>query len=188
MNTATPISILLGGGIGVLPTDTLYGIVGSARIPRTVERIYTLKRRNPEKPLIVLVASIDDLEEFGVVLSDELRGRLAAYWSPGREPTSIVLPTIDEQFAYLDRGTGTIAFRMPQKETLLDILRRTGPLVAPSANMEGEPPAETIAEARRYFGTDVDFYVDQGELKGKASTLIVLGEDGTRALRGELPQ
>lgn len=182
-HNVSPISLLIEGGIGVLPTDTLYGVVGSARIPETVERIYTLKRRDPAKPFIVLVSRPDDLEEFGVVLSQALRDQLAQYWSPGHVPTSIILPTIDAQFDYLDRGTGMIAFRMPQKDTLLDILKETGPLVAPSANMEGEPPAKTVAEARRYFGTDVDFYVDGGTLEGKASTIIELNEDGMRVVR-----
>ncbi len=161
--------MLMQGGVGVLATDTLYGLVGSALSSETIDRIYELKQRNHTKPLIVLIAQIEDIEQFGVVLSEKLITQLEQYW-PG--PYSILLPTIDDQFEYLHRGTDHIAFRLPDKSELLEVLTQTGPLVAPSANMEGMPPAHTIQEARNYFGTDVDFYVDEGERKNKASTLI----------------
>jgi L-threonylcarbamoyladenylate synthase len=163
------------GAIGILPTDTLYGLVGSALIPETVEKIYEIKKRNPEKPLIVLISEIDDLERFGVVVSDQLRNQLEEYW-PGA--VSIVLPTIDETFDYLSRGQGTIAFRLPDNDELLDFLAATGPLVAPSANPEGLPPAETITEAKEYFGDSVSFYQDGGEKKGSPSRIISIDEDG----------
>ncbi len=163
------------GAVGVLPTDTLYGLVGSALIPETVEKIYEIKKRSPEKPLIVLISSIDDLERFGVVVSDALRIRLEEFW-PG--PVSIILPTIDETFEYLSRGQGTIAFRLPDNDELLEFLAATGPLVAPSANPEGLPPAETIAEAKEYFGDSANFYLEGGQKHGKPSRLVVIDEDG----------
>ena len=170
------------GGIGVLPTDTLYGVVGSALDPDAVDRIYELKRRDHRKPLIVLISDIEMVEQFGVELSDTLRTRLATYW-PG--PVSIVLPIIDDQFEYLSRGTDTIAFRLPKDDSLCDLIRTVGPLVAPSANMEGMPPATTVEEAKRYFGTDVDFYVDGGPCEGPASRLIRLDGEEEEVLRDE---
>lgn len=174
MNNDDIIETLTGGGVGILPTDTMYALAGSAYSPDAVERIYTLKNRDRHKPLIVLIADIEELERFGVILSDELIQSLGTYW-PG--PYSIILPTIDEEFEYLTRGTDTIAFRLPDSEELLEILKVTGPLVAPSANVEGKAPATTTTEARRYFGDSVDFYLDGGELTGKPSTLLRL--DGT---------
>jgi L-threonylcarbamoyladenylate synthase len=168
-------AILLAGGVGILPTDTLYGVLGSALSADAVDRIYALKRRDRRKPFIVLIAEMNDVERFGVVLSDAVRQELAKYW-PG--PTSIILPTVDDSFTYLDRGTDAIAFRVPNDDDLRALLRETGPLVAPSANVEGASPATTIEEARKYFGTEVDFYVDGGALDGKPSKLIALDEDG----------
>lgn len=170
----TAAEILEQGGVGVLATDTLYGIVGSALSSETVERIYALKQRNHTKPLIVLIAQVEDLEQFGVVLSEKLITQLKQYW-PG--PYSILLPVIDDQFEYIHRGTDQIAFRIPDKPELLQLLEQTGPLVAPSANMEGMPPAKTTQEARNYFGTDVDFYVDEGECNNKASTILSFDGD-----------
>jgi L-threonylcarbamoyladenylate synthase len=175
MDTEEAIEQIHLGQVGVIPTDTLYGLVGTALVPETVTRIYELKKRDPEKPLIVLISAIEDLEQFGVVVSDALYQQLEHHW-PG--PVSIILPTIDETFSYLERGSGGIAFRVPNDGELLSLLKETGPLVAPSANPEGLPPATTIAEAKEYFGSDVMFYVDGGKKEGKASALISIDEDG----------
>jgi L-threonylcarbamoyladenylate synthase len=169
------VEILKRGGTGVLATDTLYGLVGSAFSSEAVERIYKLKKRNSLKPFIVLVSCVEDLEKFGIALTAKLIAQLKRYW-PG--PYSILLPVVSEKFAYIHRGTNRVAFRIPDKDDLLDVLAQTGPLVAPSANIEGKPPAQTISEARKYFGADVDFYVDEGERKNKASTILFFDGDG----------
>jgi L-threonylcarbamoyladenylate synthase len=163
------VEILKKGGVGVLATDTLYGLVGSAFSSEAVDRVYKLKQRDRAKPFIVLVSCIEDLEKFGIALTAKLIEKLKQYW-PG--PYSILLPVASERFAYLHRGTHRIAFRLPDKKDLLEILQQTGPLVAPSANLEGMPPAQNIEEARNYFGANVDFYVDGGEFKNKASTIL----------------
>lgn len=164
------IEVLKHGGIGVIPTDTLYGIVGSAMSPDTVEHIYRVKKRNTQKPLIVLISSIDDVQNFEIDnLGEEQMKVLAHYW-PG--PTSILLPCNSSKFEYLHRGSGSIAFRLPNKKDLIELIRETGPLVAPSANVEGEKPAATIVEARNYFGNEIDFYIDGGELNNQPSTLL----------------
>jgi L-threonylcarbamoyladenylate synthase len=168
-DTHSAVEILQKGGIGVLATDTLYGIVGLAFSSEAIDRIYALKQRNLDKPFVVLVSCIEDLEKFGIVLTAKLIEKLKQYW-PG--PYSILLPIADEQFAYIHRGTNRIAFRLPDKKDLVKVLKQTGPLVAPSANTEGQPPAQTISEARKYFGAEVDFYVDEGELQNKASTIL----------------
>jgi L-threonylcarbamoyladenylate synthase len=180
MNREEIVQILRDGGVGVLATDTLYGLVGSALSPDAVERIYTLKLRYPDKPLIVLISEIEEVEQFGVVLSLQLMEKLAHYW-PG--PYSIILPTIDEEFDYLSQGKYSIAFRIPDKDDLLEILRETGPLVAPSANIEGNAPSYTIEEAKHCFRDQIDFYLDEGEKRGKPSTIICFDEDGDTIVR-----
>lgn len=172
--------ILQSGGIGVLATDTLYGVVGQALKPDTVERIYRVKGRRPDKPFIILISAYDDLEKFGVTLSPDMRRRLGEYW-PG--PVSIILPCPREEFAYLHRGTRSLAFRMPAKEPLRDLIARTGPLAAPSANPEGLTPAPDLDQARAYFDDRVDFY-QQGETSGQPSRLIEIIGDEIRVLRG----
>jgi L-threonylcarbamoyladenylate synthase len=83
---------------------------------------------------------------------------------------------------YVHRGKG-LALRIPDNELLQEVLSKTGPIVAPSANREGEEPAATVEVAKEYFGDTVDFYVDGGELKGEASTVISLENGRLQVIR-----
>lgn len=178
-----PVTILKNGGIGVLPTDTLYGIVGQALNKKTVERIYTVKGRTPTKPLIILISSISDLKKFSVSITVQQGIVLAKVW-PGK--VSVILQCSNKKFEYLHRGTKSLAFRFPKNKKLLEILKKTGPLVAPSANPEGKEPAETISQSKKYFDTEVDFYISGGRKKGNPSTLVSLIEKTPKVLRGSL--
>ena len=164
-------AILKRGGVGVLATDTLYGIVGSALSKKTVARIYRLRKRNLKKPLIILIASIGDLAQFGVRANTQTKKLLNVVW-PGK--VSVILPCPRKRFAYVHRGTQTLAFRIPKSASLKRLLQKTGPLVAPSANIEGMPPETTIKEAKKYFGTAVDFYINAGKRVSAPSTIVVI--------------
>ncbi|NUQ57634.1 MAG: Sua5/YciO/YrdC/YwlC family protein, partial [Candidatus Paceibacter sp.] len=75
------------------------------------------------------------------------------------------------------------AFRLPNDEYLRDLISQTGPLVAPSANLEGMPPATTIDAAEKYFGDKVDFYLDGGKAESSPSKLIKIEGDKIIELR-----
>lgn len=169
------VEILRKGGIGVLPSDTLYGLMGSALNKRAVERIYKVRRRNPLKPMIILIGSFSDLKLFGIKIEKGIEDYLKKVW-PGK--VSVVLPCPDKKFFYLSRGTGTLAFRFPQRKDLENLLKKTGPLVAPSANPEGFHSAKTIQRAKKYFGDNVDFYVNEGRILSPSSTIITFRENG----------
>ena len=169
------IKILKKGGVAVMPTDTLYGIVGKAENPATVERIYKIRKRAPEKPCIILIGNISELGKFNIVLSGEQKNKIKEYW-PG--PVSIVLDCPDEKFTYLHRGTKTLAFRLPMQADLRNLLLKTGPTIAPSANTEGLTPARNIQEAENYFGIEIDLYLNGGEITGKPSKVVRLYNDG----------
>ncbi len=168
------IKILNTGGTAVLLTDTLYGIVGQALNKKTVERIYKIKKRNKKKPLIILISSVQDLKLFGVKIDKELKAKLGKFW-PG--PNSLILPCGAQNY-YLHRGKKCLAFRLPKKKSLISLIKKTGPLVAPSANPEGLPPAENIKMAKDYFGDQIDCYVKGGQSKAQASKLIKIGKNG----------
>ncbi|MEK7130923.1 MAG: L-threonylcarbamoyladenylate synthase, partial [Patescibacteria group bacterium] len=165
--------LIRAGKIGVMPTDTIYGLVGQALNKETVEQIYAVRKRNPSKPMIILINSIKDLALFGVDTDEKLKNILSQLW-PGK--ISIILPITNDSYLeklnYLHRGSKTLAFRLPDDEALIDLLVQTGPLVAPSANLEGMSPATTIDEAKKYFGDSVDFYVDEGKITSHSSRLI----------------
>ena len=164
----------------MIPTDTLYGLVGSAMSPKVVERIYTIKGRYYKKPLIVLIGSKIELLKFGIILSKQVEDEVDKLW-PG--PITVVLPSPLVNFKYLDRGKGTIAFRLPKDEKLQKFLLAAGPLVAPSANPAGKLPASNFKEALEYFGDQVDFYLRGPELLGAPSTIVAIKNGQIKVLR-----
>lgn len=177
-NNENLVKTLADGGVVVMPTDTIYGVVGRAEDADTVERIYKIRKRNGEKPFIILISSIEDLKKFSVQVGD-VQGKILKEFFPAPVPTSVILDCTDEKFAYLHRGTNTLAFRIPTQTQLQDLIKQTGPLLAPSANLEALPPSNDIQEAKNYFGENVDVYIDGGEIAGKASKIIRLHKDGT---------
>ncbi|MCK5060016.1 MAG: threonylcarbamoyl-AMP synthase [Candidatus Pacebacteria bacterium] len=167
--------IIKKGGVGIIPTDTLYGIVASALNSKAVERVYTVKGRRTDKSCIVLISSLKTLDSFGIFLSNNVRAFLLKVW-PGK--VTVILSCVRDAFSYLHRGTRTIAFRLPKDERLISFLKETGPLIAPSANPEGKNPATTIEEAKKYFGNSIDFYMDGGKKSSLSSTIVKVGENG----------
>jgi len=165
---------LQGGGAAVVPTDTLYGIVASALNKNAVQNVYTLRKRSPQKPCIILISDFSDLELFGVKISSAQKQFLKNHWP---NPLSIIFQTPLKKLAYLHRGTNTLAFRMPKQKALRTFLKKTGPLIAPSANHEGKKPAQTITEAKKYFENKV-LYKRGGRKNTPASTLITLNKKG----------
>ena len=175
------ISSLQLGKLAVIPTDTLYGIVCSARDKEAVEKLYHLRGRDAAKPCIILIADISGLKEFGIVLSEADEKTLHKVW-PGK--VSVVFDCLGDEWVHLHRGgTKTLAFRVPDDEGLRNLLRNTGPLSAPSANPEGKSPAHTIAEAKSYFGDQVSIYVDGGYRDSLPSTVARLRDGAWEVLR-----
>jgi L-threonylcarbamoyladenylate synthase len=163
------------GKIGVIPTDTIYGIVCSAMNKKSVEKLYKIRKRDLMKPMIVLISSIKDLSLFDIKIDKKITDK---YW-PGK--TSIIVPVT--KFNYLHRNKKSLAFRLPDNKDLIKVLKISGPIVAPSANIEGHEPAQTIEEAYAYFQDKVDFYVSCGKLKSKPSKIISLMNDKVEIIR-----
>lgn len=170
--SATP--TLRSGGVVVLRTDTVYGIVACADDQRACQRVYAAKGRDASKPCIILIA--DDAQIWDSV-SRVAYVKAAA--SAGDEPTSIVVPAGENTPSWIPHQNGTIAFRIPNKPSLRRLLLATGPLIAPSANPSGKPTAATIQDAEVYFGNGVDLYVDGGTVEDtKPSHIIAVNQTG----------
>ena len=168
-------TLLHQGAVGVIPTDTVYGLVCCAADEKAVTRLYALKDRHT-KPGTVIAASVEQLVQLGI--KRRYLTAVEQYWP---NPLSIEIP---HQIDYLNQGTGRQAFRIPADDTLRALLEVTGPLQTTSANQPGEPEATTVAAAQEYFGNSVDFYVDGGDLSGrKPSTLIRIVDDAIEVIR-----
>lgn len=170
-------TLLQQGAVGVLPTDTVYGLVCRATDMAAVKHLYHLKSRE-NKPGTIIAASLDQLVALG--LKARYLKAVTHFWP---NPLSILIPCGPE-LDYLDMGKRFLAVRLPKGKTLNTLIKKTGPLLTTSANLPGEPPANTLAEAQAYFGQTVDFYVEGGNLsKRQPSTLIRIVDDAIEILR-----
>lgn len=175
------INIVKNGGVGIIPTDTIYGIIANATNKKSVEKIYKIKNRDTHKPFIILISSIKDLNIFQIALTKKEKLVLNKYW-PGE--ISFILKCKSKKWSYLHRNMYSLAFRMPKNKDLVTFIKSVkSPLVAPSANNQGQNPATSIKKAIQYFGDKVDFYVDLGYLKSKPSTIAKLENSSIDIIR-----
>jgi L-threonylcarbamoyladenylate synthase len=174
--TEKVVDVLNAGGVVVIPTDTIYGISARALDKKVVEKVHKLKGRS-QKPFIILISSIDDLKIFGVEAHGET---LKKYW-PGK--VTIILHCNNPEFEYLHLGLKTLAFRIPDKKDLIEVIKKTGPLISTSVNPEGLESANTIEKAKHYFAGKVDLYLGEGEKNSSPSTIIKIENGKVVVLR-----
>lgn len=166
------------GSIGVIPTDTVYGVVARAGDKDAVARLYELKKRE-NKPGTLIAANLEQLEDLG--LKHRYLKAVEGFW-PGA--VSVVIPASDPKLSYLHQGKMSLAVRIPKDKELQKLLNETGPLLTSSANPPGNEPATNIEQAQEYFSNKVDFYVDGGDLSNRQpSTVIRIIDDAIEVLR-----
>jgi L-threonylcarbamoyladenylate synthase len=175
------VAAIRGGGLAVVPTDTVYGLACTPYREEPVRRLLALKGRSPDQPVAIVAASVDWLLE----CVPELRGRAAvAVRSLLPGPYTLVLPNPARRFPWLcGASPETIGVRVPSLSGLgREVLERVGAVAATSANVHGgadprradEVPASIRAAA---------VLVDGGELPGRPSTVVDLTAAEPRVLR-----
>ena len=159
--------ILTGGGVAILPTDTIYGYHCLAGDENAVARIAALKDRDDAKPFIVLGHSIAQLESIGASFTERSREALRELW-PG--PLTAIVPLTRPIAA--SRGAPTVGVRIPDLSWLQELLAKTGALASTSVNRSGEVPLVSPAGLSRELQQSIDVVVDAGPLSGRASTIV----------------
>jgi len=181
-NVAEAAKALAGGGLVLMPTETVYGLAADAANPRAVAAVYAAKGRPSFNPLIAHVADLAMARR--IARFDSRAEALAARFWPG--PLTLVLPIADEgAICDLARaGLDTVAIRAPGHpvaHALIDALGR--PVVAPSANRSGRPSPTTFADAVEETGSAAAAALDGGPCAvGLESTVVAL-LDRPRLLR-----
>lgn len=171
---------LKSGALAVLPTDTIYGIHGSALSPKTIERIYKIKNKETKKPLIILVSSLEDILKFEISLSENNKKFLDSIW-PGK--VSVILDCKSRKYQYLHHGFNTLAFRVPQNILLQKILPKSGPLISSSANLSSQPASTDIQQALKTFAKHINIFIDAGKISGLPSTIIKINDSNLEIIR-----
>ncbi len=158
--------ILNSGGVALLPTDTVYGLMASPAHPAAVAKIFALKGRDAAKALPILVADAAQITALGVALTP----RSQALLDRRIGALTLILP-LKTPPAWL-AGRTEIAVRMPDDARLTALLQQTGPLLATSANASGQETPAEVADILAQLTDAPDIVVDDGPRTGQPSTLI----------------
>ena len=178
---AAAVAAVKSGGLVVMPTDTVYGIGADAFDSRAVAALLAAKGRGRDMPVGVLVGSWHTIDGLVLYVPDTARELVRAFW-PGA--LSLVVQQAPSLQWDLGDARGTVMLRMPLQPVALELLRQTGPMAVSSANISGQPPATTAAEAQRQLGDLVDVYLDGGPSPQQAaSTILDLTGPAPRILR-----
>lgn len=174
--------ILRNGGLVVFPTETVYGIGANALDATAAKRIYEVKGRPSDNPLIVHIADKEDASRYVRELTHEARVLMDAFW-PG--PLTLILPKNDLVPLATTAGLDTIAIRCPRHEGARALIRASGvPIAAPSANKSGRPSATRFLHVKEDMDGFVDAIVDGGSSEiGLESTVLDLTSDVPTILR-----
>lgn len=166
---AEAVQAIREGFVVGLPTDTVYGVGADPVNPDAVERLFDLKGRPEDKPIGLLVASVDQAAEI-VELGEDARELATRHW-PGAL-TLVMVPRVVLSDWVGHRQRRTVGVRVPDHRLALELLEVTGPLAVTSANWSGEPETMNDIDAREVFGDDVAVYLEGAAPGGVASTVV----------------
>ncbi|MBB5831098.1 L-threonylcarbamoyladenylate synthase [Brachybacterium aquaticum] len=167
---AAAVDAVRAGQLIVLPTDTVYGIGADAFTPDAVQDLLDAKGRGRDTPPPVLIGAHAVLHALATDIPDYVEDLVEELW-PGA--LTLILTAQPSLTWDLGETRGTVALRMPDDETALELLRRTGPLAVSSANRHGKSAALTVLDAATQLGDSVEVYLDGGVARlGSSSTIL----------------
>lgn len=174
--------ILKSGGIVAIPTETVYGLAGSAYDEAAIKKIFSAKGRPQDNPLIVHISDMDMLYKVASDIPPAAIKCAKKFW-PG--PMTMVLKKTGKTAECVSAGLDSVAVRMPSNEIAREIIKRSGlPLAAPSANTSGRPSPTTAAHVEADLDGKIDAIVFSAECEvGVESTVVSFCSDPPRLLR-----
>lgn len=171
-----PAKLIRNGGIVVFPTETVYGIGTNGLDEKAIKRLYEVKQRPLNKPISLLVSSINMIEKVAKDITD-LEYALIKEFFPG--PLTIILKKKDIIPNILTANGDTIGIRMPKNEIALKLIEYAGvPIATPSANISGKPSGINLTDIMKDFDKKVDYFIDSGPSKITLASTIVQITDG----------
>ena len=173
--------IIKNGGIVAMPTETVYGLAADALNGEAVAKIFKAKGRPMDNPLIVHISDIKQIDMLVSEFPDKAKKLAEKFW-PG--PLTIVLPKSDIIPDEVSAGLSTVAIRFPSHPVAHELIAKSSPIAAPSANLSGSPSPTTVRHVLADMDGRIDAIVDGGDCEvGVESTVITLAEDVPTLLR-----
>ncbi|HBH52224.1 MAG TPA: threonylcarbamoyl-AMP synthase [Planctomycetaceae bacterium] len=181
-DVAQAVSLLQQGGIGGIPTETVYGLAADAFQPRAVARVFEAKQRPAFDPLIVHLPDPAWLPRVAREVSSLARQLAGRFW-PG--PLTLVLPRQTTVPDLVTSGLDSVAVRIPAHPLARELIAQVGsPLAAPSANLFGRISPTTVQHVLDQLEDRIDFVLDGGPCRvGVESTVLQVEPEGLRLLR-----
>src|SRR6266851_6878539 len=174
--------IVSTGGLIAFRTDTFYGLGADPLNRPALQTIRELKGREENKPILILISDMDQLDRF-VGEESGIFGLIAnGHWPA---PLTLIGPARHELLTELTAGTNTIGVRLPDDEKVRALVRTCGgALTATSANVSGSAPARNAAEVEKYFPRGIDLIIDGGDVTAtEPSTVLDLSGSEPRLVR-----
>ena len=174
--------LIAEGELVAFPTETVYGLGGDALHPEAARKIYAAKGRPSDNPLIVHIADFSDMERVAREVPEAARKLAGAFW-PG--PLTMIVWKSDAVPMATTGGMDTVAVRMPNHPVALDLIRKSGCLIAaPSANTSGRPSPTEASHVAEDLSGRIAMILDGGPVGiGIESTIIDLTESKPMVLR-----
>lgn len=173
--------ILKNDGLAVIPTDTVYGLVGDATNEEVIKKIFDLKQREKEKPLLILVSNLDMLNHYVENISKIELEIINSFW-PG--PLTIIFANKKNLSDTLTSGKKEIAIRMPNNKDLLNLINKLNkPIVATSANIAHKKTITSIDLLEDSIKNNIDYIYDGGYLEDIPSTIIKVSDNKVEIIR-----
>ena len=174
--------IIKQGGVIAFRTDTFYGLGADPFNATGVARVRALKGREDDKPILLLISDLDQLDRLIVERSREFDDIAAKFW-PG--PLTIIGKAVEDLPDEITAGTRTVGVRLPDDDGVRRLVRECGGvLTATSANPAGRSPARSADDVRAYFPEGLDLIVDGGEVTvTEPSTVLDATTSAPRILR-----
>lgn len=174
------IDVINNDGVVIMPTDTIYGIVAKATKEDVIKKVYSLKKRDDRKPMLILVSDIEMLKKYVVSINEIEQTLIDSLW-PG--PLTIIFDKKNIS-DLLTGGLNTIGIRIPANKDLLEIITRVGvPLLSTSVNLSGEKSATCVSNISESMLDNVDYVYDNGECNDVPSTIVRVADDEVKILR-----
>jgi L-threonylcarbamoyladenylate synthase len=168
---AEAIEVLRRGGVVGLPTDTVYGIAVALDVPGGIERLFQVKRRPPDRGIVLLLDTPSQAGSIGV-MGPAASALADACWPGG---LTVVIPQRPDVPlpAALTGGSPTIGLRVPDHDAPRALAAAVGPLPTTSANVSGLPEARDAQEIFAQLGDGVDLILDGGAARGGPPSTVV---------------
>lgn len=174
------VEVIKNGGVVIMPTDTIYGIIADATNEKAIQKVYEMKKRNENKPMLMLVNGIKMLNQYVSSINDIEKKLIDELW-PGALTIIFNKKNVSD---LLTGGLGTVGIRYPDNELLINIMNELNvPLLSTSVNVSGDASATCIDNINESILNNVDYVYDVGECKGEASTIVVVKDSELRVLR-----